>query len=173
MPFYPETQFFQTLAEYPKLLKIINDLTEGGKDDLQDLIITIRENEFDFGHWMERQENREKRKKIRAKWLLFYAGFTENEYPDQKDFTLKDGYGMELNSATIEIYKIMGRTFYQKFMEIPKQGQEKVGQALAAYVYLMQPSSTTCIKCQKDYNFEDADGRDGRLYCPACGNKFV
>mgnify|MGYP001208663275 CR=1 FL=1 len=63
--------------------------------------------------------------------------------------------------------------FYQKFMEIPKQGQEKVGQALAAYVYLMQPSSTTCIKCQKDYNFEDADGRDGRLYCPACGNKFV
>ena len=80
MPFDPES-FFQNLAEYPELLKIINDLAEslGGKDDLLDLIDQIKKNKFDFATWQERLEEQKDSEKIRQKWSAFWVGFSSDE----------------------------------------------------------------------------------------------
>ena len=100
MPFDPES-FIQNLAKYPELLKIFNELAEslGGKDDLLDLIDQKKKQKFDYGTWQERLKEQNDVKKIRAKWLSFYVGFSGDE--DLKD--LKSS--LDLHPRIFDSYK--------------------------------------------------------------------
>ena len=168
MPFDPES-FIQNLAKYPELLKIFNELAEslGGKDDLLDLIDQKKKQKFDYGTWQERLKEQNDVKKIRAKWLSFYVGFSGDE--DLKHLKIS----WDLNSATVETYKIMGRKFSQLLKQIPAQDQEEIHAGLNRYAYLiLKRSRITCGKCGHKYYADDTVNRDDEIRCPECNTRF-
>ena len=170
MPFYPETQFFQTLAEYPKLLKIINDLTEGGKDDLQDLDRHLKESKLDSVSMQKRWGSKEAAEKIRKRWLFFKAGFT-----DEQENEIAPNHHQALQSTQSKQAYVEGRKFYQELKKIPEQEQEGMRSGLEAYShFILNKNYTTCTKCKRKYYLEDADeDGHGRLHCPECGHKWL
>ena len=168
MPFDPES-FFQNLAEYPELLKIFNELAEslGGKDDLLDLIDQKKKQKFDYGTWQERLKEQNDVKKIRAKWLSFYVGFSGDE--DLKHLKIS----WDLNSATVETYKIMGRKFHQLLKQIPTEDGDEIRAGLNRYAYLiLKRSRITCGKCGHKYYADDAVNRNDQIRCPECNTQF-
>ena len=167
MPFDPES-FIQNLAKYPELLKIFNELAEslGGKDDLLDLIDQKKKQKFDYGTWQERLKEQNDVKKIRAKWLSFYVGFSGDE--DLKHLKIS----WDLNSATVETYKIMGRKFSQLLKQIPAQDQEEIRAGLVRYVFLIAKQIRINCICGKEYYADDAVNRDDEIRCPKCNTRF-
>ena len=168
MPFDPES-FIQNLAEYPELLKIINHLAEslGGKDDLLDLIDQIKKNKFDFATWQERLEEQKDSEKIRDKWKAFWVGFKGDE--DLQHFKIS----LDLHSATVEIYKKMGRKFHQLLKQIPVEDGDEIRAGLSRYAYLiLKRYRITCGKCGHRYYADDAVNRNDQIRCPECNTQF-
>ena len=168
MPFDPES-FVQNLAEYPELLKIINHLAEslGGKDDLLDLIDQIKKKKFDFATWQERLEEQKDSEKIRDKWKAFWVGFKGDE--DLQHFKIS----LDLHSATVEIYKKMGRKFHQLLKQIPAEDGDEIRAGLNRYAYLiLKRSRITCGKCRHKYYADDAVNRNDQIRCPECNTRF-
>ncbi len=167
MPFDPES-FIQNLAKYPELLKIFNDLAEslGGKDDLLDLIDQIKKNKFDFATWQERLEEQKDSEKIRQKWSAFLVGFWGDE--DLQHFK-----SLDLHSATVEIYKTMGRKFDQLLKQITGEDGDEIRAGLNRYAYLIiKRSRITCGKCGHKYYADDAVNRNDQIRCPECNTRF-
>ena len=168
MPFDPES-FFQNLAEYPELLKIINHLAEslGGKDDLLDLIDQKKKQKFDSGNWQERLEEQKDSEKIRGKWEAFWVGFEGDE--DSQHFKIS----LDLHSATVEIYKKMGRKFHQLLKQIPTEDGDEIRAGLSRYAYLiLKRYRITCGKCGHKYYADDAVNRNDQIRCPECNTRF-
>ena len=168
MPFDPES-FIQNLAKYPELLKIFNDLAEslGGKDDLLDLIDQIKKNKFDFATWQERLEEQKDSEKIRGKWEAFWVGFEGDE--DSQHFKIS----LDLHSATVEIYKKMGRKFHQLLKQIPTEDGDEIRAGLSRYAYLiLKRYRITCGKCGHKYYADDAVNRNDQIRCPECNTRF-
>tara|TARA_Y100000310_G_scaffold227139_1_gene229356 strand:+ start:68 stop:577 length:510 start_codon:yes stop_codon:yes gene_type:complete len=167
LPFDPES-FIQNLAKYPELLKIFNDLAEslGGKDDLLDLIDQIKKNKFDFATWQERLEEQKDSEKIRQKWSAFLVGFWGDE--DLQHFK-----SLDLHSATVEIYKTMGRKFDQLLKQITGEDGDEIRAGLNRYAYLIiKRSRITCGKCGHKYYADDAVNRNDQIRCPECNTRF-
>ena len=168
MPFDPES-FIQNLAKYPELLKIFNDLAEslGGKDDLLDLIDQIKKNKFDFATWQERLEEQKDSEKIRQKWSAFLVGFWGDE--DLQHFKIS----LDLHSATVETYKIMGRKFHQLLKQITGEDGDEIRAGLNRYaVLIVKRSRITCGKCGQEYYADDAVNRNDQIRCPECNTRF-
>ena len=168
MPFDPES-FIQNLAKYPELLKIFSNLAEslGGKDDLLDLIDQIKKKKFDFATWQERLEEQKDSEKIRGKWEAFWVGFEGDE--DSQHFKIS----LDLHSATVETYKIMGRKFHQLLKQIPVEDGDEIRAGLNRYAYLiLKRSRITCGKCGHRYYADDAVNRNDQIRCPECNTQF-
>ena len=175
MPFNPDS-FFQNLAKYPKLLKIIDDLTidyekqeksVGGKDDLQDLADQIKKRKFfDSKMWDEREVVQEDAERLREKWLSFWAGYSGDEELKHLKISL------DLNPATVEAYKIMGRKFRRLFEQIPAQDQREIHAGLVRYVYLIAKRHRITCTCGTKYYVDVAVNSDDEIRCPECNRRF-
>ena len=179
MPFNPDS-FFQNLAKYPKLLKIIDDLTidyekqeksVGGKDDLQDLADQIKKRKFfDSKMWDEREVVQEDAERLREKWLSFWAGYSGDEELKHLKISL------DLNPATVEAYKIMGRKFRRELESHPKmsaEDREEIRAVLNRYTFLIgYRPRITCGKCGHKYYADDAVNRNDQIRCPECNTRF-
>ena len=168
MPFDPES-FIQNLAKYPELLKIFNELAEslGGKDDLLDLIDQKKKQKFDSGNWQERLEEQKDSEKIRDKWKAFWVGFKGDEDPQY--FKIR----WVLSTATVEIYKKMGRKFHQLLKQIPTEDGDEIRAGLSRYAYLiLKRYRITCGKCGHKYYADDAVNRNDQIRCPECNTQF-
>ena len=143
---------------------------EGGKDDLQDLADQIKKRKFDFGTWQERLQEVEGDEKLRAKWLSFWIGFSGDE--DLKHLKIS----LDLNPATVEAYKIMGRKFRRELESHPKmsaEDREEIRAVFNRYTFLIgYRPRITCGKCRHKYYADDAVNTDDKIRCPYCNTQF-